>query len=74
MSVRLPRPRTAAGKVAGLVGAGQQLLAPPVETPFRSLNARLQGPAGWQVTLFQELETLDARRERPGFATDDERG
>ena len=28
----------------------------PVETPWRSLNARLEGPAGLQLTLFQELD------------------
>lgn len=37
-------------------------------------DARVQGPAGWQVTFFQELETLEARTTRPGFTTDDERG
>ncbi|MGZ8564231.1 MAG: VOC family protein [Candidatus Limnocylindria bacterium] len=39
-----------------LVSAGATLLAPPVETPWRSLNARLDVPAGLQVTLFQELD------------------
>jgi lactoylglutathione lyase len=38
-----------------LVGAGATLVAPPVETPWRSLNSRLEGPAGLQLTLFQEL-------------------
>ena len=38
-----------------LVGAGATLVAPPVETPWRSLNARLEGPAGLQLTLFEEL-------------------
>ena len=36
--------------------AGATLVAPPVETPWRSLNARLDVPAGLQVTLFQELD------------------
>ena len=31
------------------------LVAPPTETPWRSLNARLEAPAGLQVTIFQEL-------------------
>jgi predicted enzyme related to lactoylglutathione lyase len=53
--------------------AGADLIAEPVETPFRSLNARVQGPAGWQVTFFQELETLEERSQREGFATDDVR-
>jgi len=39
-----------------LVDAGAVLVAPPVETPWRSLNARLEGPAGLQLTLFQELD------------------
>ena len=39
-----------------LVGAGATLVAPPTETPWRSLNARLDAPAGLQVTLFQELD------------------
>ncbi|GAA4380476.1 VOC family protein [Nocardioides caricicola] len=53
--------------------AGSRLIAPPVETPFRSLNARVQGPAGWQVTFFQELEPLETRSRREGFHTDDTR-
>jgi predicted enzyme related to lactoylglutathione lyase len=39
-----------------LVEAGATLVAPPVETPWRSLNARLDAPAGLQLTLFQELD------------------
>lgn len=39
-----------------LVEAGATLVAPPVETPWRSRNARLDVPAGLQVTLFQELD------------------
>jgi predicted enzyme related to lactoylglutathione lyase len=38
-----------------LVDAGAQLVAPPTETPWRSLNARLEAPAGLQLTLFTEL-------------------
>jgi predicted enzyme related to lactoylglutathione lyase len=38
-----------------LVEAGAELVAPPVETPWRSLNSRLEGPAGLQITLFEEL-------------------
>jgi predicted enzyme related to lactoylglutathione lyase len=40
-----------------LVAAGAELIAPPTETPWRSLNSRLNGPAGLQLTLFQELDT-----------------
>ena len=43
-----------------LVAAGAVLIAPPVETPWRSLNSRLGGPAGLQITLFQELDPPDA--------------
>jgi lactoylglutathione lyase len=39
-----------------LAGAGAQLIAPPVETPWRSLNARLDAPAGLQLTPFAALE------------------
>ena len=53
--------------------SGAEVLAPPTETPFRTINARVQGPAGWQVTFFQELESLEQRRSREGFATDDHR-
>ena len=38
-----------------LIEAGAELIAPPSETPWRSLNARLEAPAGLQITLFQEL-------------------
>ncbi|NNC43885.1 MAG: VOC family protein [Acidimicrobiia bacterium] len=39
-----------------LVEGGAELLASPVETPWRSLNSRLEAPAGLQITLFEELE------------------
>ena len=50
-----------------LVEAGGELVASPRETPWRSLNSRLNAPAGPQVTLFQELESLDERSQREGF-------
>jgi tRNA(Arg) A34 adenosine deaminase TadA/predicted enzyme related to lactoylglutathione lyase len=40
-----------------LVAGGADLVAPPTETPWGSLNARLEGPAGLQLTLFQELDS-----------------
>jgi len=46
----------AAGSTDRAVAAGAELIAAPVETPWRSLNARLDGPAGLQLTLFQELD------------------
>ncbi len=45
----------AAAATGRLVAAGATLLAAPVETPWQSLNARLEAPAGLQLTLFQEL-------------------
>lgn len=46
----------ARGTTDRLVGAGATIVAEPTETPWRSLNARLEGPAGLQLTLFEELE------------------
>ncbi|MFE5408670.1 TetR/AcrR family transcriptional regulator [Microbacterium sp. NPDC056569] len=40
---------------ARLADAGADVEASARETPWRSLNARLRGPAGLQLTLFQEL-------------------
>ena len=53
--------------------SGRRTIAPPVTTPFRTLNARIDGPAGWQVTFFQELETLEERSRHEGFTTDEHR-
>ena len=38
---------------AALADAGAEVLAGPRPTPVRSTNARLNGPAGLQLTLFQ---------------------
>jgi predicted enzyme related to lactoylglutathione lyase len=35
--------------------AGATVVKEPVVTPWNSLNARLEGPAGLQLTLFEEL-------------------
>jgi predicted enzyme related to lactoylglutathione lyase len=35
--------------------AGAEVIAEPVTTPWNSSNARLAGPAGLQLTLFEEL-------------------
>jgi uncharacterized glyoxalase superfamily protein PhnB len=40
-----------------LVEAGAELVAAPTRTPWDSLNSRLEGPAGLQLTLFEELTT-----------------
>lgn len=37
------------------VEAGAELVAEPTETPWRSLNSRLEAPAALQLTLFEEL-------------------
>ncbi|MFG1780102.1 VOC family protein [Micromonospora sp. NPDC049048] len=42
-----------------LVSAGATEIAPPTVTPWQSLNARLDAPAGLQITLFQELRGGD---------------
>lgn len=41
---------------ARLNAAGARLIAAPTETPWRSLNARLDGPGPVQLTIFQELD------------------
>jgi lactoylglutathione lyase len=46
--------RDAAVATDALVAAGARLIAPPTETPWRSLNSRLDAPAGLQLTLFEE--------------------
>jgi lactoylglutathione lyase len=38
-----------------LADAGATVIAEPTLTPWNSLNARLEGPAGLQLTLFTEL-------------------
>jgi queuosine precursor transporter len=43
-----------AGVTNRLVSAGAELIAPPTVTPWRSLNARLQGPGDVQLTIFTE--------------------
>ena len=39
-----------------LAEAGATVVAKPTRTPWNSLNARLDAPAGLQLTLFQELD------------------
>ena len=52
-----------------LVAEGADLIASPRETPWRSLNARMDGPAGLHITVFQELDDLEQRGLREGFGT-----
>jgi lactoylglutathione lyase len=44
-----------AAVTAELAAAGAHVLAEPTRTPWNSLNARLEAPAGLQLTLFTEL-------------------
>ncbi|HET6381032.1 MAG TPA: VOC family protein [candidate division Zixibacteria bacterium] len=43
------------------IQAGAELIAEPTRTPWNSLNSRLEGPAGLQLTLFQELDEPASR-------------
>ena len=52
VAFRVPDATTATDR---LVAGGATLVAAPVETPWGSLNSRLQAPAGLQLTLFEEL-------------------
>jgi len=45
----------ARARTAELAEAGAEVVASARETPWRSLNARLQAPGELQITLFQEL-------------------
>jgi lactoylglutathione lyase len=44
-----------AAAAARLAAAGATIIAGPTPTPWQSLNARLEGPAGLQLTLFSDL-------------------
>lgn len=46
----------AAAAAERLGAAGAELVAAPVETPWRSLNARLEAPDGMALTVFEELD------------------
>ncbi|MGP3964247.1 VOC family protein [Nonomuraea sp. 3N208] len=63
----------ARGTTGRLVSAGATEVAPPTVTPWESLNARLDAPAGLHITVFQELRTLEERESLEGFGTDDSR-
>jgi lactoylglutathione lyase len=47
----------AAAATDAVRAAGATIVAEPVVTPWNSLNSRLDGEAGLQLTLFQELGT-----------------
>jgi predicted enzyme related to lactoylglutathione lyase len=42
-----------------LAAAGATVIAPPTETPWGSLNSRLEAPAGLQLTLFGGPDDLE---------------
>jgi predicted enzyme related to lactoylglutathione lyase len=44
----------AASATSDAARAGAEVVAPPTLTPWRSLNARLEAPAGLQITLYQD--------------------
>ena len=41
-----------------LVDGGATLIAPPTRTPWETVNSRLEGPAGLQLTLFSDASPL----------------
>ncbi len=45
----------AAAATDQLIAGGASLIAEPTPTPWNSLNSRLDGPAGLQLTLFEQL-------------------
>ena len=58
------------GVTRRLTAAGAPLLGEPTVTPWRSLNARLDSPAGVQITVFEELLDLAEREASEDFGTD----
>lgn len=60
----------ATGATRRLEGVGARVVAEPVETPWRSLNSRLDAPGDLQITLFEELLDSHERAALDGFETD----
>jgi predicted enzyme related to lactoylglutathione lyase len=46
----------AASTTARLTTAGADLVALPTETPWHSLNSRMEAPMGLQITIFEDLD------------------
>ena len=63
----------ARGVTTRLAAAGAAIVGEPRETPWRSLNSRLEAPTGQQITVFEELEDSAERAQREGFGTAAER-
>ena len=53
--MRVASGSTTVAATAALTAAGATIVAQPTVTPWRSLNARLEAPAGLQLTLFSAL-------------------
>jgi lactoylglutathione lyase len=43
-----------------LAAAGAEVIADATRTPWKTMNARLDGPAGLQLTLFSDAPALEA--------------
>lgn len=56
-----------------LEAAGAVVVGEPRETPWVSLNSRLDSPAGQQITIFEELEGSHERAQLSGFGTSNNR-
>ncbi len=59
-----------AATTSALVSAGAELIAAPIETPWRSLNSRLGAPAGLQITVFQEVDQAGPTDSEPSAHSD----
>ena len=57
---------------AALTDAGASLVARPTETPWRSLNSRLDAPAALQLTIFQALDDADSPAIGSAAGSDDD--
>jgi predicted enzyme related to lactoylglutathione lyase len=47
--------RDATSATSALAAGGARVIAEPTQTPWRSLNSRLDGPGDLQLTLFSDL-------------------
>jgi GrpB-like predicted nucleotidyltransferase (UPF0157 family) len=56
----------AADAAERLIGAGARPVAPPVRTPWGSVNARLEGPGGEQLTVYANDVYLGERARLDG--------
>ncbi len=61
----------AAATTTALEAGGATVVAPPTETPWRSLNARLEAPGGLQITAFEELGPRVGEPEESRAASSD---